>query len=77
MRASRFASPARPTHSWPDEQSPDFGYEVRLVRVARIESGEADMAYALTWLANDPAALVGPMLKCLGEHLRPQQGHGT
>lgn len=44
-----------------------FGYEVRLVRLVRIESGEADMSYALKWLANDPAASVEPMLKSLGE----------
>jgi putative Mg2+ transporter-C (MgtC) family protein len=41
-----------------------FGYEVRL---ARIETGEADIAYALKWLANEPATSVEPMLKSLGQ----------
>ena len=35
--------------------------------LTRFESDEADMAYALKWLANDPAVSVEPMLRSLGE----------
>lgn len=45
----------------------ELDYEVRLVRLVRIETGEVDISYASKWLANDPAVSVESMLKNLGE----------